>query len=61
MTRERLAALCRVLIGSGDMTPTAERMLLRAWDEDSGCAECMQEVALYGSPDHTSHPGGNPQ
>lgn len=30
MTRKRLEALCRLLVNSGDMTPYAERMLLRA-------------------------------
>ena len=33
MSRERLAALCRLLIQSGDMTPMAERQLLAAWDD----------------------------
>jgi len=36
MTRERLQALCRDLIRSGDMTLVGERMLLKVWDDTEG-------------------------
>lgn len=39
MTRERLAALCRLLKNSGDMTPAGERVLLNAWDDTEGKPE----------------------
>lgn len=46
MSRERLAALCRLLIVSGDMTPMAERMLLAAHDDTRDgriCIDCDAE------------------
>lgn len=39
MSRERLDALCNVLIDEGHMTPMAKRMLLAAHDEDSQTEE----------------------